>query len=129
MITETIKELETAKAKLAELETMAQKQSTEALSSLPGKYGFSTVEEFIAALKEAAPKRRGRKAKKSAAAPTKSRSKGRTRARITPEMKEQLKTMVGDGKTGAEVAKSLGISLPSVQNIKKELGLVKQRGK
>ena len=31
------------------------------------------------------------------------------------------------GKTGGEIAKSLGISLPSVQNIKKALGLVKKR--
>ena len=31
------------------------------------------------------------------------------------------------GKTGGEIAKAIGISLPSVQNIKKELGLVKKR--
>ena len=35
--------------------------------------------------------------------------------------------MVSDGKTGAEIAKAAGISLPSVQNIKKALGLVKKR--
>ncbi len=35
--------------------------------------------------------------------------------------------MVEGDKTGAEIAKSLGISLPSVQNIKKALGLVKKR--
>jgi DNA-binding CsgD family transcriptional regulator len=38
-----------------------------------------------------------------------------------------VKKLVGAGKTGSEIAKSLGISLPSVQNIKKALGLVKSR--
>jgi hypothetical protein len=32
------------------------------------------------------------------------------------------------GQSGAEIAKAFGISLPSVQNIKKEAGLVKARG-
>jgi transposase len=34
---------------------------------------------------------------------------------------------VQEGKSGAEISKSLGLSLPSVQNIKKEAGLVKAR--
>jgi transposase len=38
-----------------------------------------------------------------------------------------VKKLVQDGKTGSEVAKLVGISLPSVQNIKKALGLVKER--
>jgi len=42
-------------------------------------------------------------------------------------MKQELKALVGQGKTGAVIAKTLGISLPSVQNIKKELGLVQAR--
>jgi DNA-binding CsgD family transcriptional regulator len=64
-----------------------------------------------------------RKAKtKSAAKPAK-----RTRAKITDETKTQVKALVDEGKTGAEIAKALKISLPSVQNIKKALGLVKAR--
>jgi hypothetical protein len=35
--------------------------------------------------------------------------------------------MVDSGKTGAQIAEALSISLPSVQNIKKALGLVKER--
>jgi hypothetical protein len=34
--------------------------------------------------------------------------------------------MVGEGKTGAQIAAAVGISLPSVQNIKKALGLVRK---
>ena len=38
-----------------------------------------------------------------------------------------VKKMVDAGKTGAEISQALKISLPSVQNIKKALGLVKAR--
>ena len=41
--------------------------------------------------------------------------------------KTEVKKLVEAKKTGAEIAKALGISLPSVQNIKKALGLVKAR--
>ena len=46
---------------------------------------------------------------------------------ITDETRAQVKKMVDAGKTGAEIAESLKISVPSVQNIKKALGLVKER--
>ena len=36
----------------------------------------------------------------------------------------KVKKLVEDGKTGAEIAKAAGISLPSVHNVKKSLGLV-----
>ena len=52
----------------------------------------------------------------------------RKRAKITPETKQKVKALVAAGKTGRQVAGRLGISLPSVQNIKRELGLVKRRG-
>jgi hypothetical protein len=64
------------------------------------------------------------KVEKAPKAPGKRRGK---RARITPELKAQVKASVEAGKTGAVIAKELGISLPSVQNIKKEFGLVKAR--
>lgn len=86
------------------------------LLQLPAKFGFASVAEFVAAVQDAA-KGAG------AAGP----AKGRTRAKITPETKEKVKALVKEGKTGAEIAKVLGISVPSVQNIKKELGLVQKR--
>ena len=51
----------------------------------------------------------------------------RRRAKITNETRTQVKKLVEAGKTGAEIAKTVGISLPSVQNIKKALGLVQSR--
>ena len=49
-------------------------------------------------------------------------------AKITDQTRSEVKKLVEGGKTGAEIAKALKISLPSVQNIKKALGLVKARG-
>jgi len=68
--------------------------------------------------------RKGRAAK--TAAPAAPRKKGK-RARITPELKDRVKAAVVAGKTGAQIASEFGISVPSVQNIKKEFGLVKSR--
>ena len=53
--------------------------------------------------------------------------KNRTRAVITDETRANVKKLVEEGKLGAAIAEELGISLPSVQNIKKVLGLVKAR--
>jgi transposase len=39
-----------------------------------------------------------------------------------------VKKLVAAGKTGSQIAKAVGVSLPSVQNIKSALGMVKSRG-
>jgi DNA-binding NarL/FixJ family response regulator len=137
-------EIEATKAKLAELESLQKIQGK--LATLHSEYGFSDLNSFIKALKRAAGSsvKRGRPAKAAVAAPSAAapgaaapsvaaapkavKAKKGKRARITPEVKEQVKTLISAGKTGAEIAKTLGISLPSVQNIKKEFGLVKKRG-
>ena len=46
---------------------------------------------------------------------------------ITPELKAQVKAAVEAGKTGAVIAKELGISIASLHNVKKEFGLTKAR--
>lgn len=134
MVTDKLKELEAARAKLASLEQSIAGELNKELASLPAKYGFQSADEFIQAVRAAAGggrgKRRGRPlggGAKAAAKPAAGGRKRRTRAVITDETRAQVKKMVGDGKTGAEIAKGLGISLPSVQNIKKALGLVKKR--
>jgi hypothetical protein len=45
---------------------------------------------------------------------------------VTDEMRTEPKKLVEEGKTGAEIAKALKISLPSVYNVKKALGLIKK---
>jgi hypothetical protein len=129
MVTETIKELEAARSKVAALEAALAKKN-KALTSLHTKHGFANIDDFISALKDANRGGRGpgrRASAPAAAAPSSGSKKRSKRAKITPEMKQELKSLVGQGKTGAVIAKTLGISLPSVQNIKKELGLVQAR--
>jgi DNA-binding NarL/FixJ family response regulator len=126
MITKKMQQLEAAKAKIANLENAIAAELNKELASLPGKFGFGDVKSFLKAVKSAAGgKRRGKAAKagkKSAGG-----KKRRTRAVITDATRAEVKKLVEAGKTGGQIAKTVGISLPSVQNIKKALGLVKKR--
>lgn len=124
MVTEKIKALALTRAKVAELEKSIATELNRELAALPGKYGFDSLPAFFAAVTSASRgKGRGTKAARIAAPA----GKRRKRAVITAETKSKVKALVDGGKTGAEIAKAVGISLPSVQNIKKELGLVKAR--
>lgn len=96
------------------------------LVTLPAKYGFKTMDDFIQALKAAG---EGAAGKGQGARGKVRQARTRKRAKITPEIKQKVKALLAAAKTGEEIAKEVGISLPSVQNIKKELGLVKKRGK
>jgi len=126
MATDKYKELAAARAKVQELETAIASERNQELAGLPAKFGFDSAAAFIAAFSAAVGKRRGHKpgtAKAAAKA-----GKRRKRVTITDAMRAELKKLVEAGKAGSEIAKTLGISLPSVQNIKKALGLVKKRG-
>ena len=124
MVTEKLKELEATKAKVASLEKSIAAQLNKELSALPAKFGFDNVAAFVKAVQAAGGKRRGRPAAK--AGPAKKRRK---RAVITDATRAEVKKLVEAGKTGAVIAKAVGISLPSVQNIKKALGLVGRKKK
>ena len=130
MPSELAKAVETAKRTLERL-TLQLQNARKGLGVLHRKYGFSTNEEFIKELRGLANSPKS-KSKKGAAAKvtTQATSSGkkRKRTRITPEIKAAVKAAVKAGKTGAEIAKELKISVPSVHNIKKELGLVRSRG-
>jgi hypothetical protein len=127
MVSQQIKQLEATKAKVLALEKSIAGSLHKELAALPGKYGFDSVAAFAKAVKAAfgsagpaARKGRG-KGRKPAGA------KRRKRAVITDETRAEVKKLVEAGRTGGQIAKELGISLPSVQNIKKALGLVKAR--
>lgn len=129
MVTSKIKELAALKAKIATMEQQVSLERAKALAALPVDFGFESTEAFISAVREATGSRRGGK---SAGAKPQNGSKPdrrRRRAKITDETRAEVKRLVGAGKTGAEIAKAVGISLPSVQNIKKALGLVAARKK
>src|SRR3954470_12868161 len=130
MVTDKIKELEAARARLASLEQSLTDQLNKELAGLPAKYGFDSVATFVKAVKAAGDGRRGRRGRPPKAASAGAAAGGRKRRRravITDATRASVKKLVGEGKTGSQIAKSLGISLPSVQNIKKALGLVKKR--
>jgi DNA-binding NarL/FixJ family response regulator len=136
MVTDKLKELEATRAKLASLEQSIQSELHKELAQLPAKYGFGSAEDFITAFRAATGAKGGRgrrgrppgSGKKAASgAGSTGGGKRRSRAVITDETRAQVKKLVEGGKTGAEIAKALNISLPSVQNIKKALGLVKKR--
>lgn len=118
-------ELAAARAKLARLEAEAVKLRNRELALLPEKFGFADVNALIDGLKalgkvevKAAPTKTA--SNKAPAAP-----KPRKRAKITEETRTELQKMVESGKTGLEIAKALKVSLPTVHNIKKALGLVR----
>jgi DNA invertase Pin-like site-specific DNA recombinase len=104
-----LNQITAAKAKLAAQEQAIFQEREQALAKLPASHGYSDLKSFIKALKKA------------------TKPAKRTRAKITPELKQQVLAAIQEGKTGAEIVKAFGLSLPSVQNIKKEAGLVKVR--
>jgi hypothetical protein len=124
MVTAQIKKLKAAKARLATLEKSVAHHIQKKLAGLPAAYGFDSVKEFAAAVAAAASGRRkgAAGARKAAGGP-----KRRKRAVITDATRATVKKLAEAGKTGAQISKTVGISLPSVQNIKKALGLVKAR--
>lgn len=136
MVTDKLKELEAARAKLATLEQSIADELSKELAALPARYGFESTSDFVDAVNAATGtgrgRRRGRPAGGGAAAAKqpagrKGGRKRRTRAVITDETRAQVKKLVDAGKTGSEISQMLKISVPSVQNIKKALGLVKER--
>lgn len=131
MVTDKIKELEAARAKLAALEQSVAAERNQELAALPARFGFPDVAAFISAVEMATGgMRKGKRGRPKAATATKAvPGKRRKRAKITDETRADVKKLVGEGKTGSEISKSLGISLPSVQNIKKALGLVQKKKK
>ena len=124
MISDKLKKIAAAKAEIAALEKSIATELNSELAALPGKYGFSTVKAFAKAVMAAV----GGTGKVSSGAKAQAtRGKNRTRAVITDAIRGAVKKLVEEGKSGAAIANELKISLPSVQNIKKALGLVKAR--
>lgn len=118
MNTLLLQKLEAARAKVASLEAKVAQDRLGELSALPARFGFETVRAFISAVRAAT----------KGDVHTKAGGR-RKRARITDAVRAEVKELAEAGKTGAEIANIVGISLPSVQNIKKALGLVKARKK
>jgi hypothetical protein len=128
MVTTKIKQLDAVRAKLAHLEKTVETELRQELAVLHKQYGFADVKSFFKAVRAAVgggierARRKVGRPKKAAAA-----LKTRKRAKITAAIRARVKKLVKAGKSGSKIAKAVGISLPSVQNIKKAAGLVKSR--
>jgi hypothetical protein len=122
MVTDKIKELAEIEAKIAALKPEIEQERRNLLLTLPEKYGYASMQDLIAALKDVAGIKKKRTAKKKTA-PT-DRKK---RAKITPALKETIVKALKDGKTGPAVANEFGVSPASVNLIKKAAGLTKPR--
>ena len=128
MVTLKIRKLAALRQKLTRLQLAVDAELPRELAGLYREYGFADLESFLGAVRAAAGGRGGARRpgrpKKTAAAPA---PKARKRARITDAIRARVKKLVEAGKTGSQIAKAVGVSLPSVQNIKKALGLVKSK--
>mgnify|MGYP003113844994 CR=1 FL=1 len=116
MSSNKLKELAAYKAKIVALEKEIAAEQTKKLANLHKEVGLESTADLIAALKGLT---------KAPRKVTKRRAK---RTRITDSLKAEVGKAVKAGKKGAEIARQFGISIPSIQNIKNELGLVKKRG-
>ena len=127
MVIKQIRAIAAAKARIAQLERSISRELSRELAGLPAKFGYGGVEAFLGAVKEAARGKRGPRGGRGARAGAPARR--RRRAKITEAIRAKVKKLLKSGKTGAEAAVAAGISLPSVWNIKKAVGLAKGRDK
>ncbi|MDQ8184439.1 hypothetical protein [Pelagicoccus sp. SDUM812002] len=134
MITNTQKQIAATKAKLEALEKKAAAEAAKKLTNLHADLGFASRADLIVALSslesvKAKPGRKPQAVVKKAGRPAVAQkaSKRAKRAKITEELKAKVIDAVKAGGKGAAIAKEFGISIPSLQNIKKAAGLTKSR--
>lgn len=92
------------------------------LRELPTRMGFDSMDELIEALQLT-------RAPGALARPVDSQTQKRVRAVITPSIRGKVDKLWRSGKTAAEIAKTLRVSVPTVFNIRKRLGLVRDRAR
>ena len=113
-LTDKLTELENLKQNADRLEQEVVHERIVALNALTAQYGYDSMESFIKAVKQAA----------SGTAPKKGRAK---RTKITEQLKIDIAAAAANLRTNAEISAMFGVSVATVQNIKKEAGLVKSR--
>lgn len=131
----TVEKLEKLRLELAALEAQHEEEVKARLTALPAELGYKNARELITAL---LPFTRGltlvegTTPKPSIAtvgglpdAPKKEKGK---RAKVTDAMRTEIVNLLRDtGMTAKQVAEKFGVSMPTVNNIKKAAGLVKKK--
>jgi hypothetical protein len=118
--------LQAAEARVEQLRTKARSVRVQVLKDLHVQLGFASRRDLAKALLGLDG---GGRATPRTDATTSTPTGRRKRARITPEMTKGIIEAIKAGDAGAVVGKHFGISVQSVQNIKKAAGLVKNRQK
>ena len=143
MDSNTADKINRLREELAALEAQATKERENTLKSMPAAAGFKSMDELVDALipystwekryvaSQKKPNgRRGRPAKTDAAPsakPVSKPSKGK-RAKIDDKMRQDIIDQLRDtGKTAKQIAEEFGVSMPTINLIKKAAGLTKSR--
>jgi hypothetical protein len=96
-----------------------RKAGRKAVKKVAGKTAKKTVKK---ATKKTVKKATEKTVKKA----IKKSSRRRKRTTITPQLRDDIIAAVKGGSTGAATAKKFGVSVPTIQNIKKAAGLVRK---
>jgi hypothetical protein len=118
MVINLIRALKKEEKKAAALESRIAKELGKEFLQLPTFYGFDSVQQFVDAVVKAHAGTPKGKAGGTAA------SKKRKRATITDAVRVKVGKMIKAGASGSKIAKAVGISLPSVYNIKAALKML-----
>jgi hypothetical protein len=135
-------ELELARKKVAELEKKQQQEQYQRLFGLAKEVGYADTNELVKALMQfcdgiSLVDEGGLPVKIEEIAPVKpagstkpSTEGGVKRPRVSEEQKQQIKDLLDNGAdTAKAIAEKVGVSMPYVNKMKKDLGLTKERPK
>ncbi|HLS28412.1 MAG TPA: hypothetical protein VK041_07160 [Opitutales bacterium] len=105
-----LQEIEKYREKIADLEREMENERRQKLLDLHEQLGYDSRQDLIEALQKLPGGRRGR------------------RTVITPELRSKISDALKAGEeAGTAIARRFGVSVATVQNIKKDLGLVQPR--
>ena len=123
MFSKKLKELQAARDRLASLEKTIEGE----LAALPAQFGFDSAQAFADAVVKASASG-ARLARKGGRGQGAAKPKGkRKRSVVTDELRNQVKQLAEAGQTGNQIKAATGLSLPTIQLIKKAFGLVTSR--
>jgi hypothetical protein len=128
-VSSKLAEISALQNRLQTLQTEATTEINNNLRALPAQFGFADVNTFIRAVRNAHKdaKPAGRKTRKVKKARKAKNGARKARASITPEKRALIIADLTAKMPGLDVASKHGISLATVQNIKKAAGLVTER--
>ena len=128
-ITAQLAELAAIHGKAAALQVEIENARTSELKSLHENFGYATPADFLAAYHTALSIRKsGKVTKKSVKKVAAVNGDRKERVTITPEKREEIKKFFKQHGTTMEAMTKFNISIATAQNIKKDAGMVNERG-